>query len=297
MKVAVFGAGAVGSVLGAHLARGHEVHLVARAPHVEAIRSHGLHIHGVERLEPRLEAHPELPRTSFDLVLVAVKAYDTPHAAKALRALPSPPRLVATVQNGLGNLERLEEALPRSRVLAAPTYIGAILEAPGRIHYTSRGRLLVGATQGGPAEAEALASALQACGLEAAATADIRGALWMKAIVNAAINPLTAIHRVPNGRLLEDPSLRERMRRICLEAVDVARRAGIRLPTEDPVAAVEKVARDTASNRSSMLQSVERGSRTEIEAINGAILAEGRRWGVPCPENQAAYDAVRRLTL
>lgn len=297
MRILVFGAGSLGSLLAGFLARRNEVHVVGRDAHVAAIRRDGLRIHGLEEIRPRVEPHtgpPEGP--PFDMIIVAVKSYDTQAAAAAIRGSVGPGTLLVTIQNGLGNLEILERAFPSHPVLAAPTYYGAVLEKGGEVHFTSRGHVLVGARGIDPSVLRRVAEEWARCGIQAAVTEDVEAALWLKVIVNASINPLTAIHRVKNGVLYTDPGLREQMRRICLEGMEVARRAGIRLPSKDLVAEVERVARDTGENRSSMLQSVERGRPTEIDAINGAILREGRRLGVPCPANQAVYDAIRELS-
>lgn len=295
MKVLVFGAGALGSLLGAFLARRHEVHLVARRPHAEAIRRDGLRIDGLEALRPRLQAHEEAPAVPFDLVLVTVKAFDTASAGAAVKKSVGERTTVVTAQNGLGNWETLSRLFPKTTVLAAPAYYGALLEAPGRVRYSGPGRILLGGEPRHAAAIEALVRDWNGCGLQASVAADIRAALWLKATVNAAINALTAMHRVENGRLLQDPALRERMRRITLECGAVAAAAGIRLPVPDLVAEVERVARETATNRSSMLQSLERGQRTEIDSINGEIIREGNARGLECPENEAVLAAVKAL--
>jgi 2-dehydropantoate 2-reductase len=119
--------------------------------------------------------------------------------------------------------------------------------------------------------------------------------LWLKAIINSAINPLTAIHRVPNGRLLEDPELLRQSQDAAREAQAVAKALGIRLPVPDAWAAVAAVAKATAQNRSSMLQSLERGQRTEVDAITGAILQAARSTRVPCPTHERLYQEIKRL--
>jgi len=138
-------------------------------------------------------------------------------------------------------------------------------------------------------------SLLNRAGLEAHATTEIQGRLWGKAIANSAINPLTALWRVANGELLSSQDRRTMMAHLAREALLVAQASGREPPFEDAVAYVEAVCRATAANRSSMLQDVERGHPTEIESINGIVVSEGLRLGVPTPFNQAVWLLVRGL--
>jgi 2-dehydropantoate 2-reductase len=124
---------------------------------------------------------------------------------------------------------------------------------------------------------------------------DTASLLWGKLVINAAINPLTALLRVPNGELLERPAARELLAEAALEATSVALKQGISLPYPDPVLAVQEVARNTAANYSSMLQDVMRGTITEIEAINGAIVKMGEHFGVPTPVNRMLWRLVKSL--
>jgi 2-dehydropantoate 2-reductase len=135
----------------------------------------------------------------------------------------------------------------------------------------------------------------QAAGFEAHLADNVDNLVWGKLIVNVGINALTAILRVPNGALAELPAARTLLERAVVEAVAVVQAKKITLPYENPVERVVGVARATAANRSSMLQDVLRGAPTEIGVINGAIVHEGERVGVPTPVNQMLTDVVRAI--
>ena len=138
-------------------------------------------------------------------------------------------------------------------------------------------------------------SILRAGGFLVEMSPDPNALLWGKLVINAAINPLTALLRVQNGELLERPAARELLAEVAKEAASIATRQGISLPYPDPVLAVEEVARNTAANYSSMLQDVMRGTVTEIEAINGAIVRVGEHMGVPTPVNRLLWGLVKSL--
>jgi 2-dehydropantoate 2-reductase len=296
MNVLVFGAGSLGSLLGAHLTGRHEVVLVGRGDHVAAIQRDGLRVEGVRTIHVHPQAREKLTGDENpDLVILAAKAYDTAAAVKALRPVVGSSAILLTVQNGLGNYEALREAFPSNPVLAASVTYGAMLAGPGRVVYAGRGDILVG---GSPKELEAagrVGRALREAGFQALGVPDIRGHLWQKAIVNAAINPLSALTRKTNGELLQDASIMERMKRIVEEGSAVARAQKIPLPERDVFAVLIRIATATSKNRSSMLQDIERGRRTEVEQINGAIVEGGKRLNIPTPENQAVLEAVRGL--
>lgn len=301
MKVAVVGAGAMGSLFGGYLcAAGHEVWLVDTwAEHIAAIREAGLRI-----VEPSGEEKVVRPHAVADagvvgpceLVLVFVKSYHTAEVAGALGPLLGPGTVVLTLQNGLGNVDVLAEKVPRSMLLAGTTGQGANVLGPGRIHHAGSGETVLGELEGAITERlQRLVGVFDGAGLPASASTNVQGLIWTKLLVNVAINPLTAILRVRNGELLEIPETVELMKDAVTEAVLVAERAGVGLSCDDPWAHVEEVTRRTGKNRSSMLQDVEAGRRTEIDVINGAVVREGMRVGVPTPVNLVLTRLVRAL--
>ncbi len=296
MKFLVFGAGGLGTLLGAHLAQRYQVHLVGRQPHVEAVQRHGVRVTGSREFTVACEATTEAPPHWIpDVVLIAVKAFDREGAMDGLQGRLGPRTTVVTVQNGLGNWERYQDAFSDQTALAASVVYGARLEAPGHVVATGSPELIIGGTPDDIDVAEALAEAFTLVDVPAKAVADVRGVLLAKALVNAAINPVTAVHGVPNGRLAEDGTLRDRVERLCTEGQRLIGAVDYPVPVEDLRARVLEVARNTGDNRSSMLQDIDRGRRTEADAILGELLRLAETLGVEMPETKRAYDEVTRL--
>jgi len=272
VRVGIVGAGALGTVFAEALAPVVPVEILRRGD------------------DPRRFA-------DVDWVLIAVKTYDTLAALRPLRAVLRPDAAVVSLQNGLLQVAQIESALGAGRIIVlAPTTEGAMRDPAGVARRRGTGSTVVGIPAGrlGTDRVDALADLLGAAGLAAAVAAPIEPHLWAKLVVNAAINPVTALARRSNAHVLDDPDARNRAAALAREAAAVAAAAGIALPYSDPVARVLDVARATSANRSSMLQDLERGGPTEIEAINGEIVRLGRLFGVATPENQRALDEVRR---
>jgi 2-dehydropantoate 2-reductase len=174
------------------------------------------------------------------------------------------------------------------------TALGATLLGPGHVRHAGQGLTLF-STAPDPERMAALAALFSACALPAELSDDLEALVWGKLVVNVGINALTALLRVPNGALVDVPEARALLEQAVAEAVAVARARGTRLPDPDPLAHVLAVARATGANRSSMLQDVLRGSPTEIATINGAVVREGRRLGVPTPVNELLTALVQAL--
>jgi 2-dehydropantoate 2-reductase len=231
--------------------------------------------------------------TGVKYSLVLVKSWQTSRAARQLAGCLASDGLALTLQNGYGNRERLVEALGEARVALGVTTVGATLLGPGRVrqagvgHISLSERLSLGQ----------LPDWLEAAGFGLSVAADTEALLWGKLVVNAAINPLTGLLGVQNGELLSRAPARALMADAAREAVAVAQAMGVRLPYDDPVGVVESVARDTAKNRSSMLQDLSRGAPTEIDAISGAVVRAGERLGVPTPVNRCLWQLVRASEL
>ena len=226
-----------------------------------------------------------------DYALVLVKAWQTERTAAQLRACLNPGGLALTLQNAAGNYEQLAAALGPERAALGVTTTGATLVAPGVARQGGRGVISVQQhPRIGP-----LVELLRAAGFEVEETPDPVGLVWSKLVVNAAINPLTALLRVLNGELLVRPEARELMGRLAREAAAVAAILGVALTFSDPSAAAEDVARRTAGNQSSMLQDVLRGAPTEIDAICGVVVREGKRLGVAAPVNEIMWQLVRAV--
>ena len=230
--------------------------------------------------------------TGAQAALVLVKSWQTERAAQQLHACLAPGGLALTLQNGMGNREILAHRLGEERVALGVTTLGANLLGPGRVRPAGEGVIHLQAhPRLGP-----LVSLLQAAGFAVESVPDPSALLWGKLVINAAINPLTALLGVHNGELLDRPAARALAAELACEAAAVAGALSIRLPYSDPVAAAEDVARRTAANRSSMLQDVQRGAPTEINAICGAIARAGERLGVPVPVNRTFWKLIQART-
>ncbi|HYF92233.1 MAG TPA: 2-dehydropantoate 2-reductase [Symbiobacteriaceae bacterium] len=292
MRIGILGAGALGSLFAYYLSSrtSHEVWLLARSavpPQITVVGEGTAPVRVATACEEKM-----------DLLLVMVKAYATADAIRWAAGAVGPETVALTLQNGLGNAEVLAEALGAERVLAGTTAQGATWLAPGHIRHGGAGptHLAPWAPAGRAADlAPTVATLLNIAGLPAGVTADPRPLLWAKLAVNCGINALTAILRVPNGELLGRSGARRLMESAAAEAGAVAAAEGVPLRA-DPVERVVAVARATAANHSSMLQDVERGRRTEVDAINGAVARRGRQFGVPAPVNEALADLVRSLS-
>jgi 2-dehydropantoate 2-reductase len=225
------------------------------------------------------------------LALVLVKAWQTERAALQLHECLSDDGVVISLQNGLGNRETLVQFLGEARVGLGVTTLGATLLGPGVARFGGDGVVSVETHL----RLGVLKKQLNGSGLKVDIVPDARSLIWGKLVVNASINPLTALLRVPNGVLLERPSARTLMGALARESASVAQALGVELPFADVVTAVEAVARRTAANRSSMLQDVQRGAQTEIDAICGALTRTGERVGMPTPLNRVMWQLVSAL--
>jgi 2-dehydropantoate 2-reductase len=291
MKLAVLGPGALGCLLSALFREaGVEVSLVDYRPdRVARLRLRGILVHSLERVQRVVEVPIGLaPEVGpCDLTIVAVKAYQTETAARVLPALMSEGGVALTLQNGLGNLETMARTVGTSRLLAGVGLLGVTRQDEGRIIYAGRGVIYIGAPAGSRVSASEVAAVVdlfRGAGLECQPREDIEAVLWEKLVINAGINPLTALLRVPNGALLKLPEAWEVAVAAAVEAQAVAQAAGLTL-SGDPAARLRQVCANTAANRSSMLQDILAGRPTEIEAINAQVAARGRALGLPTPAN------------
>jgi len=289
MEVLVYGAGALGSLVGGLLARSHEVTLVGRDPHMRRVREDGLRIDGEVDARVRPRALTDGTHRSADLAVVTTKAYDTDAAARALAT--GEYDAVCSLQNGFTE-ERLVAALDPT-VLAGTASYGARFAGPGRVTCTGVGEVVIGALAGGDDPlAERVGSAFGEAGIETTVAADMPRRRYEKLAVNAGINGPSALARLSNGATLDGPG-GEAAREAAREVARVARADGVALDEGDAVAALERVAADTAANRSSMYEDVAAGRRTEVDAIYGAATDRADRFGVSAPTCRTIASLVR----
>lgn len=289
MDVLVYGAGALGSLVGGLLARAHDVTLVGRDPHMRTIRRDGLRIDGEIDARVRPRALTDGAHRSADLALVTTKAYDTDAAARALAT--GEYDAVCSLQNGFTE-ERLVAALDPT-VLAGTASYGARFAEPGRVTCTGIGEVVVGALGGGPDPlAGRVGAAFDEAGIETTVAEDMPRRRYEKLAVNAGINGPSALSRLSNGETVDGPA-GDVAREAAREVAVVARAEGVDLDAEQAIDALERVAADTAANRSSMCEDIAASRRTEVDAIYGAAVDRAGRLGVAVPTCRTLAALIR----
>jgi 2-dehydropantoate 2-reductase len=303
-RVAVLGAGAVGSYFGGMLARsGVNVTLIGRAAHVEAIRRNGLFLDTVtfqEHVSVAASTDVSAARDA-DFVLFCVKGLDTEDAARSLAPNLAPAATVVSVQNGVDNVPRIRAA-SGIEALAAVVYVAAALPEPGHVKHSGRGELIVGELPGAPhlssqqpPRAERFAALCAGAGVPCRLSPNIETDLWTKMVMNCAGNAITAIAQTSFAHAARNAQTREVMRMVIDEAVAVGRAAGVQLPEAGWVEKGIKNAEGLGDATSSMAQDIARGKRTEIDSLNGYIVRRGTVLGVPVPVNSTLCALVKLI--
>lgn len=299
MKIAVIGAGAMGCLYGAALHRaGAQVALVdVDRPHIDAINERGLELETRADTEflPIPALLPEAVAEVADLLLIFTKTFQTDAAMAGVRAAIGPETQVLSLQNGLGNDRRLAAHVSPARVLVGASTLPSDLIGPGRVrsHGDGGSKLYPAFPQGDPAFAQKVADLLSAGGLPAALDPEIHAAIWSKAIFNAAMNPLCALTRRTPGFLGAHEESRAMIRAAVEEGVAAARASGIMIEA-GPIHDLTQVSMtDHADHEASMLQDVKAGRRTEVDAINGAIVEAARAAGLEAPVTEVLWRLVK----
>lgn len=294
LRLVIVGPGAMGCLFAACLAPHAEVALLARRRETAELLSRGfVVVDGEQEIVTRVPVACE-PVTlgTADLAILLTKAYDTAAAAAHAAPLLGTNGLLVTLQNGLGNVEACAAVVGSERVVQGVTNQGAYVVAPGRIVHAGFGPTYIGGRPETRPLLAALATALDAGGLKPHLVEDVQPYVWAKLLVNAAINPLTALLGVPNGALVHLPAAAELLERVAREVAAVAAAQGIALP-DDPVTLVRTACAATERNRSSMLRDLEQRRPTEIEAIAGAVVRLGRAAGLAVPTVELLRLAIQ----
>ncbi|MEJ2429610.1 MAG: 2-dehydropantoate 2-reductase [Deltaproteobacteria bacterium] len=305
MEIAVVGPGAIGCLFAAYLTRaGGRVWLLDHRPErAKVLRERGITVESERtgfHARMKVTATPTEIR-SAELFILCVKANNTADAAARLKDSIPPQSHLLTLQNGLGNVERLGEFFGSSQILAGTTSHGATLLEVGRVRHAGYGEIFMGETGGGGStlagttKLQNLAATFNRAGLEAQVVDDIESVLWRKLVVNVGINALTAILDVPNGELSRIRDCQSLMNGAVREAVEVARHCGIELDVLEEIERVKTVCRSTSANISSMLQDVRRKKKTEIDQLNGVVIEMAARYGITAPVNEVLTAIVRSL--
>ena len=267
------------------------------AEHIKVIREEGLSLEreGKRRMV-ELNATPDPALIGkADLIIIFVKSTHTAPAAGTARELVGQEGLVLTLQNGMGNADIIAEAIDPKRVVAGTTSHGATLLGPGSIRHAGIGPTVIGMWAGGDkSPAQDIAGAFTDAGIDTETVEDVRSVVWDKLLVNIGINAITALTGIKNGQIHDLEATKALSRAAVEEAMAVARTQGIKI-REDAVEHVLRVAEATGPNRSSMGQDVDRKRQTEIGAINGVVVREGRRLGLQTPVNKTLTALVETL--
>jgi 2-dehydropantoate 2-reductase len=298
MKTVIVGAGAIGSLFAYFLARGKkDVAILDKYPdRAEFINREGIHVEGISgEHKVKVKAYSDPAKIDkADVVMICVKAPDTSEAVREILPLLKTDSMVVTLQNGLGNVERIAEIVGEDRTVGGTTAQGATLLESGHIRHAGEGETIIGEMSGKITDRLlALKNHLADCRIAVSVTDNLESLIWSKLVINVGINALTAITHLKNGELVNYDGTRFVMTQAVKEALEVIREKGIKLLYDNPIEKVESVCRATAGNVSSMLQDVLRKKKTEVAYINGAIVREASKMGLRAPVNAV----LERLVL
>ncbi|ERG98853.1 MAG: ketopantoate reductase [Haloquadratum sp. J07HQX50] len=290
MQILVFGAGAVGSLIGGLLARTHAVTLVGRDPHMRVCEANGLDIRGEITEHQTLSGTTTQTGHEADIALITVKTFDTMDACTALNSCEID--TVCSLQNGLTESTLATEL--NAPVVAGTCRYGALQPRPGVVKYTGQGKTVFGGyTERAGEAAECVHRAFREAGIHSSIADDIRTQQWEKLAINAGMNATTALARVKNGVLVNGTG-NELAQAVTAEAVTVAQAVGVDLSLSDVRHELDTTITQTAANRSSMLVDVSNDGPTEVDAINGAIVQHAAEHDIDAPRNETLW---RLLTL
>jgi 2-dehydropantoate 2-reductase len=317
MKSAIVGAGAIGAYVGAAMARaGQDVTLFARGPHLAAMQECGVRVQAGDHewcVKPKVSANLESIGL-VDVVFLAMKAHSLPGIAPQLRPLFGPDTVVVSMQNGVPwwffdvpgvpwegtRLERIDpggviaQSIESRRVVGSIVYVAAEVIEPGVIRHIESNRLSLGEPDGSRSDrCRAIAESLVAAGLKAPITTHIRNEIWVKLLGNISFNPISALTGATLVRIATFPDTRELVRAVMQEGCDVAVQAGLDLPVtiEQRITGAAKI----GEHKTSMLQDLERGRPLELEALTGAVLEIGEKFGFAMPYTRAVYACTKLL--
>lgn len=301
MKIAIIGIGAMGSLFAARLSTVANVVLAGNWPEQLAALQKGLILvesHG-KKLRYKIPVTSKVQEVApVDLVLVLVKSHQTVSAARQARMLLSGNsafNMALTLQNGAGNLEKLEAVLGPSRALAGVTTQAANMIKPGVVSDTGPGIVYLGGVPSQLEKTKKLSELFEKAGFQVQLSDDIQSLIWGKLAVNAGINTLTAILNQPNGYIGENEVTRQIMFRLAHETAAVAAAQHIKMPYPDIEKQMMSVSRATRANTSSMLKDVLRNAPTEIDAICGEVIKKGRQYDIPTPINNIVFNMIKDI--
>ncbi len=298
MNIIIFGAGAIGSLFGAFLSKKNDVLLIGRKSHILSIKKNDLVIQGKTNLKIKIKAMEKINGLKFkpDLLILTVKSYDTEPAILQVKKIIDKDTIVLPLQNGLDNIDKIKQYISFENIIAGVTTHGAFFSEPGIIKHTGKGTTILGELNGKKTERIVnIVECFNKSGIETIFSKDIIKEIWLKAIINSSINPLTAIFNCKNGYLLKNLILEELLDIICKESSNIARANGVRISYKNALEKTKDVIKKTSENYSSMLQSVKKCDRTEIQSINGRLIEIGKKHNLETLLNEALIYSVESL--
>lgn len=298
MNIVVFGAGAIGSLFGAFLSKNNNVTLIGRKPHIDAIKKNGLSITGLTNIQINIHAAESIKNISFppDLLILTVKSYDTENVIKQIVQFIDKKTIILSLQNGLDNIDKIKRYVKKNQIIAGVTTSAASFLKPGMIKHTGKGEIIIGELNCLiTLRLKKLKKIFDDAEINCRTSSNIFKEIWVKAIINSSINPLTTFFNCKNGYLVENPILKNLVKLICYESTNVAISQGFSLSYKKVYDKTIDVINSTTENYSSMLQSYKNGKKTEIDSINLKIIEFGNTHNVNTPLNNFLFKLIKSI--
>jgi len=296
MKIVIIGAGAIGSFFGGLLSDVCDVTLVGRKKHVEKIKNNGLRITGKTDKKIKINAVEKIKEINYkpDFLIISVKSYDTEKAIKQSQEIIGLDTIIVSIQNGLNNIVKIKKYVSEENIFSTITTNGVVFKEPGMIEHTGIGKTIIGSiTNKNKEKLDLFSKKLNESGIKNIISGEIRKEIWVKAIINSSINPLTAFFKCKNGYLIKNPVLEKIVERVCIESTRIANLHGLNLSINDMIFKTKEVIHDTSDNYSSMLQSINNNKKTEIDSINGIIYKYGKEEKLDLFLNHMLFNLIK----
>ena len=296
-KVVVLGAGSVGCYFGGMLARaGHDVTLIARANHVEAITNNGLHM-DCQSFQDYVQVKARsdyIPLSDADIVLCCVKSPDTEFVINEVKPYLNKSAVILSLQNGVDNAERIAK-LVDNPTYPTVVYVATAMVGPGKLKHFGRGELVLGALGNNSNELNALSDFFQLSNVPCEISSNIRKDLWLKFLVNCSYNGISAIGQIQYGNMVSNPEVVNLINQITEECLMIAEKEGVMISAAEADQANHAIGVTMSGQKSSTAQDLVKGKLTEIDYLNGLIVRRAAEYGLSAPANQAVYALVKML--
>ena len=293
MNITIIGAGAIGTMLATRLSNNNKIKLMIKPEHTNLKERRAIILREISGEERNINVDFEDKVMETDLIIIAVKSYDLPPIVNNLAEMKTP---IMCCQNGLHSLNYIKENIEVERLSYLVTGTGSSKIEPGLSHHKGDGFTYIGELSNKETDIiKNICDSLTNNNMKCEIVENISNYIWLKTIINSAINPVATISNVKNGELREQ-RLNEYMKNICKESTKVALKTGIELPL-NPWNEINSIIEKTADNKCSMLQDIENNQMTEIDAINGEIVRIADREGIPAPYNKKITTEIKKLSI